>query len=116
MVKFGRKGSNCLYIKQIIIPASILNDMNKNKKIDPIPEHFNSIEEASDFWDTHDAGEYDKYLRPLDEKIEVSENLPYSVLLDNSIAQRLKKIAQKRGISLETLVNLWIEEKLLIES
>jgi hypothetical protein len=90
--------------------------MNKNKKIDPIPEHFNSIEAASDFWDTHDAGDYEEYLRPLDEKIAMSENLPYSVLLDNLIAQRLKQIAQNRGISLETLVNLWLEEKLLTGS
>jgi hypothetical protein len=90
--------------------------MKKNKIIDPIPEHFNSIEEASDFWDTHDAGDYEQYLRPLDEKIKLNDDLPHSVLLDNSIVQRLKKIVQQRGISLETLVNLWIEEKLLIES
>ena len=90
--------------------------MKKNKRIEPIPEHFNSIEEASNFWDTHDAGDYEQYIRPLDEKIELADNIPYSVLLENSIVQRLKNIAQKRGISLETLVNLWIEEKLLIES
>jgi len=33
--------------------------MKKTKE--PIPQHFNSIEEASDFWDTHDAGEYEEY-------------------------------------------------------
>lgn len=90
--------------------------MNENNKIDPLPEHFNSIEAASDFWHTHDAGDYEEHLRPLDEKIALSENLPYSVLLDNLIAQRLKQIAQNRGISLETLVNLWLEEKLLTGS
>ncbi len=47
----------------------------RDKKIDPIPEHFASIEEASDFWDTHDAGDYEAYLRPVNEELEVYENL-----------------------------------------
>jgi hypothetical protein len=29
-------------------------DMAKSKKRDPIPDHFKSIEEAAEFWDTHD--------------------------------------------------------------
>jgi len=39
--------------------------------IDPIPEHFTSIEDASDFWDEHDTGDYETFLRPLNETIEL---------------------------------------------
>lgn len=42
--------------------------MKEDKEIEQIPEHFETIEEASNFWDTHDAGDYEEYLRPLNEK------------------------------------------------
>jgi hypothetical protein len=32
--------------------------MTNKKKTDPIPEKFNSYEEAAEFWDTHDTAEY----------------------------------------------------------
>ena len=89
--------------------------MKKNKNIDPIPEHFNNVQDASDFWDTHDAGAYEIYLRPVNEEIEIENGIPQSVLLESSIIKKLKKSARKRGISLETLVNLWLKEKLLVE-
>jgi hypothetical protein len=88
--------------------------MKKGKKIDPIPEHFASIEEASEFWDTHDAGDYEVYLRPVNEDLEVAEELPQAVLVEPSLLEKLKKIAQQKGISLETLVNLWLAERLLL--
>jgi hypothetical protein len=31
------------------------------KKIDPIPEHM-TIEEASEFWDTHDVADYPNHI------------------------------------------------------
>ena len=71
--------------------------MLKNKKIDDIPEHFASIEEASDFWDTHDAGDYEKYLCPVNEGLDVAKKLPQAVLLEYSLLEKLKKIARQRG-------------------
>lgn len=91
------------------------NAMLKNKKIDAIPEHFASIEEASDFWDTHDAGDYEEYLFPVNEVLNVAKELPQAVLLEHSLLEKLKKIARQKGISLETLVNLWLEEKLWVD-
>jgi hypothetical protein len=88
--------------------------MRKSKKINPIPETFENLEEASRFWDTHDAGDYEEYLRPVDETLEVSHELPQAVLLERSLSERLKKVARKKGISLETLVNLWLEERVSI--
>jgi len=60
----------------------------------------------------HDAGDYEKYLRPVNEELEVNKELPQAVLLEPSLSERIKKVAQQKGISLETLVNLWLEEKL----
>jgi len=85
--------------------------MEENKVIDPIPEHFASIEDASDFWDTHDAGDYEEYLRPLNTDVEVAEAQPKTILLEHSLSEKLNRTARQKGISLETLVNLWLEEK-----
>jgi hypothetical protein len=32
--------------------------MPENKILDTIPESFATLEEASDFWDSHDLGDY----------------------------------------------------------
>jgi len=88
--------------------------MARRKSFDPLPEHFSSIEEASDFWDTHDAGDYEEYLRPVKEKLAVNENLPQAVLLESAIMEQLKNTARKRGISVETLINLWLKERLTL--
>jgi len=37
--------------------------MNKRKQIDPIPEEFSSLEDAADFWDTHDTTDYPQIFR-----------------------------------------------------
>ena len=89
--------------------------MARNKATESIPEHFKTLEEASDFWDTHDASEYAQYLRPISEGLEVKKELPQAVLLEYSLLEKLKNIARQKGVSLETLVNLWLHEKLLTE-
>ena len=33
-------------------------NMDMTKRRDIIPEHFNSAEEAGEFWDTHSAADY----------------------------------------------------------
>ena len=38
---------------------------NKKNQIEPIPEEFESYEEAAEFWDTHDTTDYlDFFLLP----------------------------------------------------
>ncbi len=90
--------------------------MAKNRPIDPIPEKFASIEEASDFWDSHDAGDYEEYMRPINDTLEIAPNLPQAVLLEHTLLQELRTAARQRGVSLETLVNLWLKEMLLAKS
>lgn len=83
------------------------NEMRKR------PPRFDGVREASDFWDAHDAGEYSDALRPVDETIELKKDTPDIVALDPFLAKALKVTARRRGVSLETLVNIWLEEKVL---
>ncbi|MDI6795089.1 MAG: CopG family antitoxin [bacterium] len=87
---------------------------DKEKKKDSIPEHFSSIEEASAFWDTHDLGDY--WDQTTEARFEVdiqTERNYYS--LEKDLSKEIEGIARNKGVSSETLVNLWLKEKILTE-
>ena len=77
-------------------------------KIDPIPDNM-TIQEASEFWDTHSVADYPSNIVQFEYKPE--EQITF-VAISNDLLAQLRKKAKKNGISTETLVNLWIQEKL----
>jgi hypothetical protein len=86
--------------------------MQKSKKIrEPIPEEFASIEEAAEFWEKHDLSEYWDETREVEFDIKVPP-APRYIPLEQDTAEVISKIARKKHISPETLVNLWLKERL----
>lgn len=83
---------------------------NTNKKIDPIPEKFDSIEEASDFWDSHSLADYWDQTTEVHFDIEIDEEPRYFVL-EKQIAKKVYELAKKQKVSPETLVNLLVAEQ-----
>ncbi len=85
----------------------------KSKPSDPLPDEFATIEEAATFWDSHDFGDY------WDEttEVEFAINAPRHqwVALANHLATQAAERARQEGISVETLVNLWVAERLVAE-
>jgi hypothetical protein len=80
-------------------------------KRDPIPEHFASIEEAGDFWDTHDLTDYTDLTEEVTATIDLQRRR-YLVALAPDLAMRLGIEARRQGVSAETLLNLWLNERL----
>jgi hypothetical protein len=80
------------------------------KHLDPLPEHFDSLEEAADFWDTHSSADYEEYMKDVECEFDIKRRT-YLVSLDGSLYRKVQAIAQKEGVPAETLVNRWIEEK-----
>lgn len=79
---------------------------------DPIPEHFGSLEEAADFWDRHDLADYDDLTA--DAQVEVAlERRTFLAALEPELARKLAEVARRDGVSTETLINVWLAEKLL---
>ncbi len=80
--------------------------MNVNKK-EPIPAHFNSAEEAGEFWDTHSAADY---WDNMDERIEIEFDLQertYLVPITTQIYHHLKeRAAQEQDTVAHTLNDL----------
>src|SRR5438045_1961059 len=78
-----------------------------------IPE-FTSEQEESDFWDTHDITDY------LDETTAVEVTIidarprksQISLRLDPETITRLTTAARRRGIGYQTLIRMWVMERL----
>lgn len=75
---------------------------------------FASEQEESDFWDTHSAVDY------MDDVVEVGVQFvdarprkeQISLRLDRETITRLKAVAHKRGIGYQTLIRMWVMERL----
>jgi hypothetical protein len=78
---------------------------------DPIPDQFSTIEEAAEFWDTHDLADYWDVTEEVDFEVHLRRQR-YLVAVDPELAEKLTREAHHRGVSTETLVNLWLSEKL----
>ncbi|MCL4261701.1 MAG: BrnA antitoxin family protein [Anaerolineae bacterium] len=78
------------------------------EKIDPIPEEM-TIAEASVFWDTHSVADYPSSVVQLDFEPDAS---PTIIIIAAELVDGLHKRATASGVSVETLVNLWVQEKL----
>ena len=86
--------------------------MSKHQKqCDLIPESFTSIEEAAEFWDSHSTADYDDLMQDVHFDVDIQRRI-FLVPIEGKLAKEIRAIAEKQGLALETLVNLWLQEKL----
>jgi predicted HicB family RNase H-like nuclease len=87
--------------------------MAKNKrKIDPIPDEFTSFEELADFWETHDLTDYEDQLQEVSYKVARKPSRQFVVTLSDELTKAMRRAARHEGVSMQTLVNLWVQERL----
>ncbi|MBU0511298.1 MAG: BrnA antitoxin family protein [Chloroflexi bacterium] len=70
-----------------------------------------SYEEIGEFWDSHDAGEFWDQSHPVEFEIDIQSSKTYFAV-DAILDKKLCAVAKEQGISAETLLNLWVQEKL----
>ena len=69
-----------------------------------------SYQEMGEYWDTHDAGEVWAQTEPAEFEVDLRrEKIYYPV--GRSLSAKIAEIALEQGISAETLLNLWVQEK-----
>jgi hypothetical protein len=69
-----------------------------------------SYSEIGAYWDEHDLEEVWDETRPVDIEVDLrSEKRYYPIARD--LSEQLNQIARAQGISPETLINLWVQEK-----
>jgi hypothetical protein len=82
---------------------------SRKKKVEAIPSSFASIEEAAEFWNSHSVADYWDETREI-EGVKINL-IRRHVHIDADLARKIHNVARRRGVSAETLVNLWLQEK-----
>lgn len=82
--------------------------MKENKKIPELKKY----EEMAEFWDTHSLADYWDQTEPAEFEISPQARRHYLVSVDRELLSRVQRIARNRGLSIESLINLLLEQRL----
>ncbi|GAK59133.1 hypothetical protein U27_06109 [Candidatus Vecturithrix granuli] len=69
--------------------------------------HADSLEKMGEFWDTHDFTDFDT------EAPDVECTVTCAVPIELELFSAVEKQAHVHGVIVETLVNLWLQQKLI---
>lgn len=85
--------------------------MEKDKSRSSISKS-RSIHEMAEFWDSHDATEWDDQTQEVDVTFDIRTRRHY-IAVDPDLLVRLREMAYERGLSTESLANLMLQERVL---
>jgi hypothetical protein len=74
-----------------------------------------SYQEIGEYWDNHDLGEVWEQTQTTEFVVAGHSRTTYYPV-ESTLSQKLHELAQQRGVSAETLVNLWLQEKITQEA
>src|SRR5204863_6495471 len=78
---------------------------DKDKTIDPLPDSFETEEQAGAFWDAHSTMDYQQHLEATDDTIEISERV-----FEVQVAEDVFKKLQEQAASLRQPVPEIVDE------
>ncbi len=67
--------------------------------------------DIGEFWDKHDLADYWDRTEPAEFEVGILSEMTYYAL-DRKLSEEVRSLAKKRGVSADTLLNLWVQEKL----
>ena len=70
-----------------------------------------SYQQIAEFWDTHDLADFWDKTKLADFDVQIESEVTYYAL-DSQLSVKVRSIARRRGVLPETLLNLWVQEKL----
>lgn len=70
-----------------------------------------NYEMMGEFWDTHDFSDFDDPTRA-----DVTFEIRDTIRIEAELLTKIEKMAAAKGIGTETLINLWLQEKVLVTS
>lgn len=83
----------------------------KDGQQDNIPDNFNTLDELWQFWDTHSTADYEDDMELVEVEIDLISSKIY-LPVAKDLLQEVRIQARRQGVSTETLINLWLQEKL----
>jgi hypothetical protein len=73
--------------------------------------HATSYKKIGEFWDTHDISDFWDKTKEASFEVNIESEVTYYAV-DRMLSEKIQAIAQKRGVTPDTLINLWVQEKL----
>ena len=70
-----------------------------------------SYKEIGEFWDTHDLSDFWDKTKEAQFDIDIESEVTYYAL-DRTLSEKIQSLTQKRDVTADTLINLWVQEKL----
>lgn len=70
-----------------------------------------SINEIADYFDTHDMGDYWEQMPEANFDINIKKRT-HLIAIDEEIIYKLSEIASSKQVSMESLINSWLKEKI----
>jgi hypothetical protein len=68
--------------------------------------------DIGEFWDTHDLANYWDETEPAEFEFDPNARRRYLVAVDPELLVRIQTVAQRKGLKTESLINLWLQERL----
>ena len=69
-----------------------------------------SYQKIGEYWDEKDLGEIWDETEEAEFEVDLQTDV-YCYAVETSLSSKLHKIAEEKGVSVETLLNLWLQEK-----
>ena len=82
--------------------------MKKNKSSIPKAR---SYAEIGEFWDEHNLSEFWKKTKKVKFDVVLEPEATY-YRVEKSLSEKIQSVARKQGVPSDTLVNLWLEQKI----
>ncbi len=79
---------------------------------DLLPDEFETFEELSTFWETHDVTDYAEHLTAVSIEVTPQPTHEYKIVLSDTLNTIIREAQKQEGVSIGTLINLWVQEKL----
>ena len=80
-------------------------------KIDPIPEQFESYEEAAEFWDTHDTTDYPEAFQTVEATTKFRRRF-HEIEIDADVAKVLRTQARRKKTTVTRLASELLRKQL----
>lgn len=74
-----------------------------------------SYQKIGEYWDKKDLGEIWDETKEAEFEVDLQSDV-YYYAVETSLSSKLRKIAEEKGVSAETLLNLWLQEKINTET
>ncbi len=70
-----------------------------------------TYKEIAEFWETHSLADYWDQTKPAAFQVDIQSEVIYYPLAQG-LAVQIRKMAKRQGVRPETLLNIWVQEKL----